>query len=105
MKRNVVILRPAVKDKFGDSTGPETEILESDWIIAMNASRDDQEGTRNSVNSSATAYVPYSTKARHFDRVSVDGDVWQVAGDPQRWESPFTGYQAGATVALEKHVG
>lgn len=105
----VTILRPGPRDKFGDPVDPANpfvEISESGWIIAPAATSDVQDGKRNSATARLTAYTPYATIVRHSDNVRLsDGSVWQVDGDPSRWESPFTRRRAGATVDLERFTG
>lgn len=48
---------------------------------------------------------PAGTTVTAIDAVIVDGDTWEVDGDPEQHRSPFTGRSPGVVVALSKVRG
>lgn len=120
MRRPVTIIRPSVKDRFGDARDrfgdPVSDVSTDDvagdefpdtcyWVIGLPSSDDDANGRQNRVSSSVTAYPMGETRVQAADFVRVNGVVWQVDGDPARAESPFTGRLAGHQVSLKRVRG
>src|SRR5690606_30208796 len=47
----------------------------------------------------------YKLDLRHTDQVEVDGELYEVDGEPGRWRNPMTGREAGIQVALRRAQG
>lgn len=60
---------------------------------------------RNAVTSGFTLYLPPGTEITARDRVQVRGDTYRVLGDPAEWRSPFSGWDAGIVVQVERTEG
>lgn len=52
-----------------------------------------------------TMYAPPGADIRFEDRVVTSQGLFEVEGEPGRWNQPHTGWQAGTTVALRRVVG
>jgi uncharacterized Zn-binding protein involved in type VI secretion len=60
---------------------------------------------RNPVTSVPQLYCPPGTVVTSRSRVTVRGKLYQVDGDPAEWRSPFTGWEPGVVVTLERTDG
>jgi hypothetical protein len=60
---------------------------------------------RNAVTSGFTLYMPPATEITAQSRVRVRGEVYNVLGDPAEWRSPFSGWQPGIVVQVERQEG
>lgn len=52
-----------------------------------------------------TIYVPDRVVVDAQDRFMVRGEEFEVQGDPQFYQSPFTGWRPGSPVALQRVTG
>lgn len=57
---------------------------------------------RNQVVSGFTLYFPAQTTITARNRVTVRGATYKVVGDPAEWQSPFTGWEPGTVVQVER---
>ncbi len=60
---------------------------------------------RNAVVTSPTLYCPPGTSVSSRDRVTVRGLLYEVDGDPAVWRNPYTGWDPGVAVVLERVSG
>jgi len=60
---------------------------------------------RNQVTSGFTLYMPTGTPISSRNRVTVRGVTYEVLGEPAEWASPFTGWQPGVVVQVERTAG
>lgn len=97
----IVIVRPAGRDKFGDPTGaPATETVSEGWLFAPGASTEVHEN-QNSVDTDAELYrlgPPGVETIRPSDRVRVRGQTFEVVGEPAVW-------RLGTVVRLRRFAG
>lgn len=97
----IVIVRPAGRDKFGDLTGqPATETVSEGWLFAPGASNELHEG-QNSVDTDAELYRlggPGEEEIRPADQIRVRGKTFEVVGEPAIW-------RLGTVVRLRKFTG
>lgn len=63
-----------------------------------------QEG-RNAVITRPEVYAPADADVLSGDRLVVRGLTYEVQGDPADWRSPFTGWNPGLVIALERVSG
>jgi hypothetical protein len=98
---DIVIVRPAPRDKFGDPTGaPNTESTSSGWLFAPGASSELHDG-QNSVDTDAELYrlgAPGQESILPTDRIRVRGVTYEVVGEPAVW-------RLGTVVRLRKFAG
>jgi hypothetical protein len=60
---------------------------------------------RNQVVSGYTLYMPAGTAITSANRVVVRGETYDVLGEPAVWRSPFTGWEPGIVVQVERSEG
>jgi hypothetical protein len=97
----IVIVRPAPVDKFGDPAGgSSTEIVSDGWLFAPGASSELNENA-NSVDTDAELYrigSPGEENILPSDRVRVRGLLFEVIGEPAIW-------RLGTVVRLRRFTG
>lgn len=60
----------------------------------------------NTVTADAELYAPYEADITSTDVIEMaDGTLWEVAGSPERWRSPFTHHTPGMVVPLRRKTG
>jgi hypothetical protein len=98
---DIVIVRPAPRDKFGDPTGdPAIESASSGWLVAPGSSTELHEG-QNSVDSDVDLYrlgAPGSEAIGPADQIRVRGVLYEVVGNPAVWS-------LGTVIRLRKFTG
>jgi len=109
---DVTILRPGppTEDGYGnDVPGAPTEIPVLGCAVAprdgTGAGANEITDARDTVIVGLTLYAPYGTEIRATDRVRVDGELYEVDGQPGAFRSPFTGSTGPVVVALELVTG
>lgn len=60
---------------------------------------------RNQVTSGFTLYMPPGTAITPQNRVSVRGVTYDVLGEAAVWINPFTGWEPGIVVQVERSEG
>lgn len=61
---------------------------------------------RDEVTAQSTLSMPYGTDVRPSDEVVLpDGTIWQVNGQPQPYQNPFTACRRGVIVNLQRSTG
>lgn len=68
-------------------------------------SQEPVQDARNAVTSGYTLYLPSGVTITSRSRVVVRGEVYGVLGEPAVWRSPFTGWEPGVVVQLERTEG
>lgn len=60
---------------------------------------------RNQITSGYTLYFPASATVTPQNKVIVRGVTYDVLGEPAVWVNPFTGWQPGQVVQVERSEG
>lgn len=99
----------AVNVYSGESDGldwdtPSTATI-SGVAVAPAGSSEPLEVGRSSVDTRLTLYLPHGADVRPLDRVVVRGKTYEVQGERAEWTGPFTGWQAGSVVEVQKVDG
>lgn len=103
--RTVTRIRPPERDKHGDPVeGLPSELSIPDCALAPRSSSEDDDAA-NTVIVGATLYAPYDADILPADRIRDGDDVYEVEGEPGRWENPLTGDRPGMEVALRRYRG
>lgn len=68
-------------------------------------SQEPLQDARNSVTSGYTLYMPAGAQIDAKSRVRVRGEVFNVLGVPAVWRSPFTGWEPGIVVQVDRSEG
>lgn len=97
---DIVIVRPAPRDKFGDPAGgADTETTSPGWLVAPGASTEQHDG-QQSVDSSVALYRmgAFDEDIRSTDQIRVRNLLYEVVGQPQVWT-------VGTVIQLRKFTG
>jgi hypothetical protein len=100
-----------VRDRFGDETVVDERTLHGVAFAPRVSSEPGTDRRTAIVLTGMTLYIgdPGPTgsglDARWRVRRISDGTVWRVAGTPARWVNPFTGWDAGEQVELDRVEG
>ena len=65
----------------------------------------EQTDARDTVVIGLTVFLPDGADVSPTDRAIVRGQMWEVVGEPQAWQNPFTGWRPGVPVALRRVKG
>lgn len=100
----------AITDPYsGEATGiswstPNTLAIEGCGFNPGQSSEPVQDA-RNAVITQPEVYAPTGSDVLAGDRLVVRGKTYEVKGDPADWRSPFTGWEPGMVIALERVEG
>lgn len=94
---------PQTEDAFGNRT-PGTPISVSGCVAWPGLSTETTPGG-DTVTTDLNLLMPDGTSVTATDRVTVDGVVYEVVGQPAVWLSPLTGFSAGIQVQLRTQKG
>lgn len=100
----------------GTSTDPYSNENAADWTspssvdvtgvaVEPRPSGEPLQDARNQVTSGFTLYMPPGTTITPQNRVSVRGVTYDVLGEPAEWTNPFTGWEPGIVVQVERSEG
>lgn len=100
----------------GTSADPYSGGTEEDWGsptsvdilqcgVEPRPSGEPTQDARNAVTSGFTLYLPSGLGVTAGHRFQVRGEVYEVLGDPADWVNPFTGWEPGTIVQVERTEG
>ena len=90
-------------DEYGDPTdSSDSESL--DGYFAPTSTADIDLRGRAGSEQAGTVYVKSAVDLSAGDRLTIDGDVWEVDGDPKVWKSPYSTF-VGTEIAVRRTVG
>lgn len=100
----------------GTTTDPYSGEPTDDWDTATSVdvtgvaveprpSGEPLQDARNQVTSGFTLYMPAGTAITAQNRVTVRGETYDVLGEPAEWRNPFTGWEPGLVVQVERSEG
>lgn len=97
---------PGGNDRYGDPTSSTTSrTLISAAGVAPRSSSDNDDRGQTGVIVGLSLYLPYGTDIVFTDQIEVDGEPYDIEGEPGSWKSPLSGWEAGVEVALKRAVG
>jgi hypothetical protein len=73
--------------------------------IAPSSSFLSPDATRSSVETQMSVYADYDVDIRPGDRLTVNGDTWNVEAESLRWRSPYTGAKRGLEQRITRAEG
>lgn len=98
---DVVVVRPAPRDKFGDLVegGSETETTSPGWLVAPGGSSENHD-QQESVDSDVDLYRlgNFDEDIRSTDQIRLRGLLYEVVGPPAVW-------RIGTVIRLRKFTG
>lgn len=104
----VAIVRgtPGGVDEYGDPvTSTSSSVPVPNLGVAPRKSEESGERGRAGVVIGKTVYLPAGTDIRSSDQLLIDGELYDVEGEPGMWENPLTGHSPGIEVAARRAVG
>jgi hypothetical protein len=103
----VTVVTPATDpdDYSLDPGNPESEVDIPGCGVEPRPSDEPTQDARNAVTSGFTLYLPPGTEITPQQRVQVRGGTYAVLGEPAVWRSPFTGWEPGVVVQVERTTG
>lgn len=97
---------PGGFDEYGDPIeGTQDSIILDGAFTAPRESPEIDGRGRNGVIVGLTLFAPYGADLRYTDQVEVDGELYDIEGEPGRWRNPLTSWEAGTQVALTRAQG
>lgn len=104
----VTIVRPTTApgpDVYGnDVPGSPVETEVPGCAVAPAGTSEDAQG-RDQVSTGLSVWLPHGTDISATDRVRVRGQLYEVSGTPETWQSPFTGSVSPVQISLSRVVG
>lgn len=121
-RETITVVRPAGRDRHGDPSGQATEHSIAGVVAAptgAGAGRTAEDvSTGDQVTDRWDLYLPAGADIRATDRVRRSTDPtpaagaslrarapWIVSANASPWQSPFTGWEPGAVVQIERQTG
>ena len=101
----------AGSDPYGNDLFSDVELTVTDcavwpgFSVSVARTSDEQIGDRSTVITGLTVMMPAGTVVRSFDRVRVNGRLFDVDGEPSEWISPYTNTSSGVQVILRAVEG
>lgn len=92
------------RDVYGDDVFTESETTLTGVPAWPTSSREDVQGA-DTIFDLVTVYLPAGTDVESIDAVLVYGGRYEVVGQPQPFVSPFSGFNPGLPVSLERVTG
>ena len=97
---------PGGVDEYGDPiSGTDSRTTLTGAFVAPRESSEITNRGRAGVIVGLTLFAPYDTDLTYTDQIEVDGDLYDIEGEPGRWRNPFTDWEAGMQVALVRAAG
>lgn len=96
---------PDGHDLYGNDQYREVTHTVSGVAIGPGAEAEDAISARQHTTGTATAYLPLLEGVTAVDAIEIDGVRWELAGEPQFYRSPLTGWRPGLVVPLERTSG
>ncbi|WP_372663549.1 hypothetical protein [Amycolatopsis kentuckyensis] len=104
VNRHVVTVRRYQLDRFGDRQLLATFQVGGCIFAPRSTSEDNDRST--TVEADAELYVPAYAGIEASDEVEFeDGTAYQVNGQPERWESPWSNWAPPDVVSLKRKTG
>jgi len=102
----VTVKRPGGRDREGDALPGTTHTIGGCAVYPRTSTEQDPTGAAVTVITGRWLIVPFGSDVTSDDRIVLgDGTEWSVEGDPAPWQSPFTGWQPGTQVGLQRAKG
>jgi hypothetical protein len=92
---------PGGVDQYGDPIpGSEDSLVILGAFVAPRTSEDADGRARPGVIVGLTLFAPYDADIDFGDEFDISGLRWRIDGVPGQWRQPWTGWEAGMSVAL-----
>lgn len=95
----------AGEDSYGNATYTTTATTVDDVPVAPRTSGDVTENGRDGQVIGLTIYPSSDVDIQADDVIGVRGGTYRIVGDPADWRSPWSGWDPGYAVDLERAEG
>lgn len=98
-----VTITPQTTDPMGNRTAGDP--VDVSGCVTYGTPGIETVGGQDTLVIELTVLAPAGTVVSQTDRVTIDGDDYEVASQGIEWESPFTGLQPGVQFTARKVAG
>ena len=92
-------------DAYGNPTYTTTTITVKDALVAIGASTEPVDASRNPLDAKLTLYLPNEVTVQDNDTFVIRGTNWVKDGQTEEWISPFEGLDGGRVIPVRRRVG
>lgn len=93
------------EDAHGNPSYTVANVLVREALIAIGTTSESIDVGRDAVDAEVTLYLPNGTVVLEGDKFLIRDTLWEKAGTPQEWVSPFPGGEGGVVVPLRRRRG
>jgi hypothetical protein len=94
------------RNRVGDVARVDEQVIEGVVLAPRTSSEAGGDMRTATVRTGMTAYLPDVSGLTASHRiVRADGSVWRVSGTPAEWTNPFTGWEPGVQVEIDRVSG
>lgn len=98
-----ITVTPQTTDNFGDRTaGTPADVSP---CVIYETPGVETVGGQDTLVYTKTVIAPAGTAVSPTDRITIDGDAYEVASQAIAWQSPFTGLRPGVQFTVRRVVG
>lgn len=105
---SITRIRPGVKTSRGseipDWDNPEGELVIGKCSVQPAGTSLTLDGRVLAVSDGLTVYAPYGSDIKAGDHIVVDGETYEISGEPRSWKSP-TGNRSNMQLNLQRWSG
>jgi hypothetical protein len=94
----------ATKDQYGNDVYTDVQSDVPFCVVAPAISTEDIQWTEH-VSTDITVFVPAGTVVGPLDAFLINGNKYEVHGDPNQYQSPFSGHYGPTQIRASKVTG
>jgi hypothetical protein len=95
----------ASTDDYGNPTYTTTTITVKDALVAIGASTEPIDASRDPIDAKLTLYLPNEVAIDDGDVFIIRNTNWVKDGQSEDWVSPFVGLEGGRIVPVRRRSG
>jgi N-acyl-D-aspartate/D-glutamate deacylase len=95
----------ASTDDYGNPTYTTTTITVKDALVAIGASTEPIDASRDPIDAKLTLYLPNEVVIEDGDTFVIRNTSWVKDGQGEDWVSPFVGLEGGRVVSVRRRSG
>lgn len=92
-------------DAYGNPTYTTTTITVKDALVAIGASSEPIDASRDPLDAKLTIYLPNEVAVQESDTFVIRNTNWVKDGQSEEWVSPFVGLEGGRVIPVRRRVG
>jgi hypothetical protein len=92
-------------DAYGNPTYTTTTITVKDALVAIGASSEPIDASRDPLDAKLTIYLPNEVAIQESDTFVIRNTNWVKDGQSEEWISPFVGLEGGRVIPVRRRVG